>query len=175
MTFLSLFLKSICQQIVRNGVKNSSRIWRNPEMISTSADLHYASGAVMEQCQWLIAQIEKYEITFVGNIRLHLLEIWNYVFGNIRLHWLEILSYICGNIKLCEWLIAPKDTYEITFVGNIRVLVEIWSHWFCVSSFWTHALMLSISILDLIHFNCFRAPLWEIEKKKKQKWDGGNH
>ena len=92
-------------------------------MISTSADLDYASDAVMEQWQWLIAQIGKYEITFAGNIRLYLLEIWNYV---------------CGNIKLCEWLIAQTDKYEITFVGNVTVFAEIWSH--LLSSFWTHAL-----------------------------------
>ena len=117
----------------------------------------------MEQCEWLIAQIEKYEITFVGNIRLHLLDIWNHICGIIK------------KMEQCEWLIAQRMKYEITFVTNIRVLAEIWSCPFCVSSF-GHMHSRSIPILDIIQFHCLSAQFCTHSEKKKngteEMWGG---
>ena len=132
--------------IVWDGL-NTSRIWRNPDVIST---VYISRFALSQLCSngavWMIDCSNreiwnyicgKYQITFVRNMKLYL---WNYQ----------------KKMEQCEWLIAQRMKYEITFVTNIRVLAEIWSCPFCVSSF-GHMHSRSIPILDIIQFHCWSA------------------
>ena len=78
--------------------------------ITSSADFHYVSNAVIEPREWLI----------------------DHFFVFLYFH------YASGvEMELCEYLIDQIEQYEITFVGE--VLAEIWPRSFHVcQQFWTH-------------------------------------
>ena len=123
-------------------------------IMSRSADLHNASGAVMERGvnDWL---------SEMKNIKLHLRgEISDYIFkkyeiifvktwnctnccllneanemafmGNIWVHLLQIWNHISGNLKSCLFYCSKR---QILHLWDIR------SHSFCFSSFWAHAFL----------------------------------